>query len=288
MRKAGYIIRCILVFIIMILVQFGSLVLICVLNSILSGQGLNIMDILSSSIQGAYDPGLKVYISLAFAVIGIIIFGSWYRYRFITPFKGMQRNYQSGFTLLTILTLVIAAFGIQFVGDSIVSIMSRIAPAISAHYQELITSMGIGQGFAPLMIIYVVVLGPILEELIFRGLIYRFARLALPFWGANILQAALFAVYHANIVQGIYAFIFGIVLGYIAHRGHGIRYSLFTHIAINALGWFFVGFFNTVTASFTGLSILIGIILIVFSMFAFSVEFHPLHKTKPVGKKPEA
>jgi membrane protease YdiL (CAAX protease family) len=287
MKKAAYIVRCILVFIIMLLVQFGSLVLICVLNSILTGQGVNIADILSSSIKGAYDPSLRVYIFLAFAIIGIIVFGSWYRYRFIAPFKGMQRNYQSGFTLLTILTLVIAAFGIQFVGDAIVSIMGRIAPAVSANYQEMIAATGIGQGFSPLMLLYVVVLGPIMEELVFRGLIYRFARLALPFWGANILQAALFAVYHGNIVQGIYAFIFGIVLGYIAHRGHGIRYSLFTHIAINALGWFFIGFFDTVTGSFTGLSILIGIILIIFSMFAFSVEFHPLHKTKPVGQRPE-
>ena len=131
--------------------------------------------------------------------------------------------------------------------------------------------MGIGQSLSPLMLLYVVVLGPILEELVFRGLIYRFSRLALPFWGANILQAALFAVFH----------------GYIAHRGRGIRYSLFTHIAINALGCFFAGFFETLTTSFTGLSILIGVILIVFSAFAFSVEFHPLHKTKPVGQRPE-
>ena len=287
MRKTSYIVRSILVFIILLLVMAGSTVLICLLNDILRGQFVSIFDTLQTAVSSTYDGALRYYVFLAYAVIGIIIFGCWYRYRFINPFKGMQRNYQSGFTLLTILTLVIAAFGIQFVGDSIVSIADRIAPVIAGSYHEQISSMGIGQSLSPLMLLYVVVLGPILEELVFRGLIYRFSRLALPFWGANILQAALFAVFHGNIIQGIYAFIFGIVLGYIAHRGRGIRYSLFTHIAINALGCFFAGFFETLTTSFTGLSILIGVILIVFSAFAFSVEFHPLHKTKPVGQRPE-
>lgn len=285
MKKTSYIVRCILVFIILFLVLAGSTLLICVLNDILRGQFVSFFDSLRFAAAGTYEGNLRYYIFLAYSVIGIIIFGSWYRYRFINPFKGMQRNYQSGFTLLTILTLVIAAFGVQFVGDSIVSVMDRITPAIAASYHEQITTMGIGQSLSPLMLLYVVVLGPIMEELVFRGLIYRFARLALPFWGANVLQAALFAVMHGNLIQGIYAFIFGLVLGYIAHRGHGIRYSLFAHIAINALGCFFAGFFETVSSSFTGLAILIGVILIVFAAFAFSVEFHPLHKTKPVGQK---
>lgn len=288
MKKASYIVRSILVFIILFLILTGSTVLICLLNDILSGQFVSVFDSLLSAVNGTYDGNLRYYIFLAYSVIGIIVFGSWYRYRFINPFKGMQRNYQSGFTLLTILTLVITAFGIQFVGDSIVSIMDRITPTFAASYHEQIATMGIGQSLAPLMLLYVVVLGPIMEELAFRGLIYRFSRLALPFWGANVLQAALFGIFHANLVQAIYAFIFGLVLGYIAHRGRGIRYSLFTHIAVNALGCFFAGFFETVSGSFTGLAILIGVILIVFAVFAFSVEFHPLHKTKPVGQKEES
>lgn len=288
MKKTGYIVRCILVFVIIFLVLAGSMVLVCFLNDFLSGHSVNILDTMQSVVTGTYDSSLRLYIFLIFSVIGIIVFGSWYRYRFINPFKGMQRNYQSGFTLLTILTLVIVAFGIQFVGESIVSIMDKITPAMAASYHEQITAMGIGQSLSPLMLLYVVVLGPIMEELAFRGLIYRFARLALPFWGANILQAALFGIYHGNVIQAIYAFIFGLVLGYIAHRGRGIRYSLFAHIAVNALGCFFAGFFKTVSGSFTGLALLIGVILIVFAVFAFSVEFHPLHKTKPVGQKAES
>ena len=62
-----------------------------------------------------------------------------------------------------------------------------------------------------MLAVYTIILAPVGEELVFRGLTYRFARKALPFWGANILQAALFGVMHLNLFQGLYAFFLGTV-----------------------------------------------------------------------------
>ncbi|MFQ7713992.1 MAG: type II CAAX prenyl endopeptidase Rce1 family protein [Agathobacter rectalis] len=46
----------------------------------------------------------------------------------------------------------------------------------------------------------------------------RCARKALPFALANLMQAALFGLFHLNWIQGIYAFALGIVLGYVRTR----------------------------------------------------------------------
>lgn len=286
MRKTGYFLRTILVFIIVLLVQAAGVIVSTLVSALLGGESIQITSLFQSVLDRTNDPTTQLYSLLFYSIIAIIIFGIWYNGRFIAPFKGMKRNYQSGFSLLTILTLVITAFGMQFVGESIVNIISRIAPAIASSYNETISTIGIGSSYSPIMLAYVVVLGPIAEELIFRGLIYRFSRLAFPFWAANVWQAALFAIFHMNLVQGIYAFVLGLVFGYIAHRGHGIRYSVFAHIATNALGCFAAFFFGTLCGSFTGLSLLIGVILILFPLFVFSVEFHPLHKTRPAGVDP--
>ena len=50
---------------------------------------------------------------------------------------------------------------------------------------------------------------------------------------------------------------------------------------------YFMGLQGAMASGASFVQILIGVILIVFSAFAFSVEFHPLHKTKPVGQRPE-
>ena len=83
------------------------------------------------------------------------------------------------------------------------------------------------------MFIYAVILGPVCEELVFRGVTMRLVRRALPFWAANLMQAVLFGIFHMNWIQGIYAFVLGLVLGWICEKGGSIYFSMFFHILIN-------------------------------------------------------
>lgn len=80
------------------------------------------------------------------------------------------------------------------------------------------------------------VIDPLAEELCFRGVsLTALERHGLPFWAANLVQAALFAAFHFNIVQSAYAFACGLVLGGLRQRD-GIASSAIAHCACNLSG----------------------------------------------------
>ena len=81
-----------------------------------------------------------------------------------------------------------------------------------------------------------VVVDPLAEELCFRGVsLTVLERRGLPFWVANLIQAALFAAFHFNIVQSAYAFVCALVLGGLRQRD-GIGSSVVAHCACNLSG----------------------------------------------------
>lgn len=77
---------------------------------------------------------------------------------------------------------------------------------------------------------------PLAEELCFRGVsLTALERHGLPFWAANLVQAALFAAFHFNIVQSAYALVCGLVLGGLRQRD-GIVSSAIAHCTCNLSG----------------------------------------------------
>lgn len=82
----------------------------------------------------------------------------------------------------------------------------------------------------------IVVLGflvPMAEELMFRGVIFGHLRQAAGYMPAVIFSAFLFGVYHGNVVQGIYAFLTGLLLAYVCERFQSILAPFFFHSAAN-------------------------------------------------------
>lgn len=80
-----------------------------------------------------------------------------------------------------------------------------------------------------------VILAPLGEEFIFRRLIIDRARA----WGertAILLSALLFGAFHLNLHQFFYAFLIGLVLGYVYLRTGKLRWAVSLHAAINFLG----------------------------------------------------
>lgn len=81
----------------------------------------------------------------------------------------------------------------------------------------------------------IVLAAPVIEELLFRGLAYRgFCRL----WGprtAMIVSALFFGIYHRNVVQGLYAFLLGLLMVYVYESFGTIRASIVFHMAANAI-----------------------------------------------------
>ncbi|MCL1797354.1 MAG: CPBP family intramembrane metalloprotease [Eggerthellaceae bacterium] len=86
---------------------------------------------------------------------------------------------------------------------------------------------------SPWGLVYVVVLGPIMEEIIFRGAILR----KLAPYGCNfaiVVSALLFGLYHMFLLQAFNAFFLGILLAYVALR-YSLKWSMVLHIVYNGI-----------------------------------------------------
>lgn len=81
----------------------------------------------------------------------------------------------------------------------------------------------------------IAVLGPILEEVLFRGAIqgYLMRRYNNP-WVGIIVSAAIFGVIHLNPIQVFYAFFLGIAFGWIYYRTRSIMPVLIGHVLNNS------------------------------------------------------
>ncbi|MCO7125561.1 CPBP family intramembrane metalloprotease [Sporolactobacillus shoreicorticis] len=81
------------------------------------------------------------------------------------------------------------------------------------------------------MLVYTCLIGPILEEFVYRGVVMRsLERFGSVF--AITISALLFSMMHGNIIQIPMAFAIGIVLGYLA-KTYGIWLTVLIHIANN-------------------------------------------------------
>lgn len=85
-------------------------------------------------------------------------------------------------------------------------------------------------------LLWLTVIDPLAEELCFRGVSLTALECSgLPFWAANLVHAVLFAAFHFNIVQSVYAFICALVLGGLRQRD-GLCSSVIAHCACNLSG----------------------------------------------------
>ncbi len=83
--------------------------------------------------------------------------------------------------------------------------------------------------------LFMVVVAPILEELLFRGIVCK-KLLALGEGYAIILSGAFFALFHGNFYQLFYAFTLGCFFGFIYVKTGRLIYTVLYHAAINFLG----------------------------------------------------
>lgn len=114
------------------------------------------------------------------------------------------------------------------------------------------------------MFLYASFLGPIAEELVFRGFLLR----SLEKYGkifAIVTSAILFGIFHANFIQGIFAFAVGIIFGFVAME-YSIKWAIVLHIINNFifgdLLLFILGHFNptvgTIVINILNISFFIG------------------------------
>ena len=157
--------------------------------------------------------------------------------------------------------LIVLGYALQLAVSGIISVLSSALPSLFSAYKELVQSLA-GESVDWLTFAAVSFLAPIGEELLFRGVTYRFAKKALPVRWAILFQAALFGIYHLNLVQFFYAVAVGYLLGMLAEQAGSVIPGIVLHIIINLSAYLVPAVFldNIPKAAFTAvLSIVIAI-----------------------------
>ena len=164
-----------------------------------------------------------------------IIFGIWYYKAYIkdtSKESSLYERIKATISPISAIFLAIAGISAQFLVDGVLNICRNIFVDAFMEYDRLLDSVN-GAGSSWLMLISVFILAPIAEEILFRGLILEHSKNLLTLPLAIIFQAFMFGVYHGNMIQGIYAFILGAVLGYLAYKFDSIIPCILFHMAIN-------------------------------------------------------
>ena len=215
------------------------------------------------------EDNFTMIVSIGFALSCILIFSFWY---FKRQMRHKPLDVKPKFHPYEILGLVLLVPGTQFMTSIVTAIITAIFPSWLEDYMNLIESAGLTGDIPLLMMIYSVLLAPISEELIFRGVTLNIAKKAFPFWFANIIQAFFFGVFHLNPLQSCYTFILGLILGYICEKGGSIYHVIFFHFLFNLWG---------TTASewlSNGEPMVQGLLIIVGTFVGLGGGFHFFHK----------
>lgn len=180
---------------------------------------------------------MNLFSCLIYVVPGAV-FITWYYFAFVEK-RGIRETLYSHTQRLSPACfgwIVLLGFAVQHVISLLMAVIYAIMPSAMDQYTEMIDSSGISQ-YSILWAVSTLILPPIVEEIIFRGLILQYlGRAGARFLVANLIQAVLFGVFHMNFVQGIYTALLGFLLGWLAYRYDSILVPMVLHAIFNLFG----------------------------------------------------
>lgn len=247
MRKLGKILFCFVPFLITLGLQFLVTIpaigvyLVRLLHS--GGLG-NLTYFMERILSAASDSSFTLTVTVVYAIVNLVLFLIWYRILLNKSDRRDRRRWrQKPFSVIkAIIPALVLSLGLYYLTNYLVLFLSNVRPAWLDAYSSIMENIGYGDSFgvsigtSVLLLIYSLVIAPLSEELVFRGVTLTLAKKQMPFFAANILQAALFGVLHLNPLQGCYAFVIGLFLGYVAHNRNTIKASVLLHICFNFIG----------------------------------------------------
>ena len=151
--------------------------------------------------------------------------------------RGMKRteHKKSRLGIDEFVLLFLSAEGVMMLGNLIgLNLNNLIATLLGREITNDVTAL-ISDSPIWLIILVAVIIGPVVEELIFRKLIIdrlsRFGDLT-----AVIVSSLAFGLFHGNFYQFFYALGLGLILGYIYTKTRNILYPVLMHMLINFTG----------------------------------------------------
>ena len=195
--------------------------------------GISISELAMWSYEVMSGTTFSDVLQIVYSVTIILLFSFW--------LKAASKNdsrvpLKKGRQLMALLGgLVLLMIGLQYLTEIIYDGIAMISPSVAADYEELTEMAGMNEP-GPLMYLYVVILGPIAEELLFRGVAMKYFRRIMPFAAANLLQALMFGIYHMNLMQSLYTLAAGLIFGLITEKCGRLLDSILAHSIFNLMG----------------------------------------------------
>ncbi|MCC7543101.1 CPBP family intramembrane metalloprotease [bacterium] len=128
------------------------------------------------------------------------------------------------------ITLVIVAF----------AIIEVISPSVNLDQKQEILSFGQAHWAVVASFVAAVAIAPVVEEIIFRGIIFKALQSSFPTWFAVIVSAAGFGWLHGQINVGIYTFLLGLLLTWLYMRSRSLYPGIILHVLNNAVAFWFI------------------------------------------------
>ena len=188
--------------------------------------------------QGLINPG---YLLLIAPIIGCFILGNLivntiivilisikFRIKLVTK----RNNFENCVYLKSIIQKVIIIW-------PVLMLVSLVSKTIFNEFsvQEIVNNIKTSNNSTELIIafIMIVIIAPIIEEILFRGLIYRvIKRLLGPFFSAFI-SSLLFSFVHLNLLSFPYLFILGVILCVFYENENTIITPILVHSILNGI-----------------------------------------------------
>ena len=113
---------------------------------------------------------------------------------------------------------------------------------------------------------------PVVEEILYRQMVYEAVAEWLGDLFAIVLSALLFALFHGNIVQFLYALILGICLGLVRANFSSVLVPILGHISANLIsilrgttkGFTFVSSGSSMYIQVTGILVVVSILIVIY------------------------
>lgn len=217
-------------------------VLVLFAANVVSGKELDKEASIGFIMKSSYNQPMNLaYMTLVQYLLYITVFGIWYYKAFcrdnelidIWDSKANIGYLKDKLLKVKTLFLIVGGYAAQLFVDGILTLLEPHFKELFAQYGKLVDSItGVGSSWVLLFAVNVV--APIGEEFLFRGLIQGYGLRNFAPVLAIGLQALIFGLYHGNIIQGVYAFFMGAILGLVAHKTGTILTSIVLHISVNA------------------------------------------------------
>lgn len=180
----------------------------------------------------SYTPDIS-FVCYLVQMLPVVAFLMWRRYK-----AGLSSGVFWGATRVN-LPMVLWGVVLLLASGVVIEPLLELFPA--EPYEAVQQALGLG-GWT---ILSVVVAAPLLEEVLFRGVVFESCRERFGSAAALFISAFLFGLIHVVPVQVVNAFVVGLILGYVYLRTHSLLSVIILHAINNALAYITMAFFGT-------------------------------------------